>query len=448
MDKFELAYKIFEKGYELGFKEMEVYTVNGESMNALAFNQEINQFSLSTSEGLSFRGIHPNGKVGYSFTEKLDISSVDNLVKSAWDNAEYIEIDEQDKILAPAEKYAEIPEVKNDLDTIETDKKLAKLLEMESHAKKLDKRVVSLNYCMYAESKSGTTIINTKGMNLSSKNEHFMFYISLMAKDGEEVVTEADFMIGKNLNSFKTDEFIENLVNKAMKRFGGEEVKSGSYPVVLENAVMGTLLNAYKTIFSADSVQNGRSMLKGKLGEVIANSNITIGDNPFLENSILKVSFDDEGVPTYAKNVLENGKLISFFHNTKTAEKDNVKSTGNASKGSYKAQPNVGMWNLFLESKDKSFDELVAKCENGVLITDLSGIHAGVNPVSGDFSLEAKGFLIENSKVTKPIRQMTVAGNFIDMLQKITEIGNDTKVGMSMVFSPSVLVENLDVSGA
>lgn len=446
MSNFNLAYKIFEKGYEKGFVDMEIYISGGKSFNARVFKQEVDHFALSMSEGLSFRGIHPNGKVGYSFTEKLTEESIEILVESAWSNAEFIEIDEQDEILKPATEYKEIKN-NTEQNEVEVDLKLKKLLEMEEYAKKLDNRIESLNYCMHADSVNKRNIINTKGMNLSDEVESFMYYISVIAKENDEVITESDFILSKDFNNIDRKKFIETLVEKAIKKFGGINVKSASYPVVLENQVMATLLDAYKSIFSAESVQNGKSMLKGKIGENIAKSNITIGDNPYMTDSILNISFDDEGAPTFAKKVIENGKLISFFHNSKTAKKDNVKTTGNASKASYKSQPTVGMWNLYLESKEDTFEEIVQKAENGIFITQLSGVHAGVNPISGDFSLEAKGYLIENGTITKPIKQMTVAGNFIEMLRNITCIANDTKMNISLVFSPSVLVENLDVSG-
>ncbi len=448
MNNFNLAYKIFTKGYKLGFVDMEVYISGGKSFNARVFNQEVDHFAISTSEGLSFRGIHPNGKVGYSFTEKLDIDSIDTLVNSAWSNAEYIEIEEQDEMLEPANEYNTLKNTyEKSLDEVSTEVKLEKLLEMEEYAKQLDSRVVSLNYCMYADSSSKRTIINTKGINLSDSSNNYMYYISLMAKENDEVITEANFVVDRDFEKTNRKRFIETLVNKAMKKLGGIDVKSASYPVILENKITGTLLDAFKSIFSAEAVQNGQSTLKGKVGEEIAKSNITIGDNPFMENSILNIAFDDEGSPTFPKKVVENGKLITFFHNSKTAKKDNVKTTGNATKASYKSQPSVGMWNLYLEQKENSFDELVKKANNGVFITQLSGVHSGVNPISGDFSLEAKGFLIENGEITRPIKQMTVAGNFIKMLGDITEIANDTVMNMSFVFAPSVLVENLDISG-
>ncbi len=447
MNNKHLVEQIFARGYEKGFLDMEVYVSEGSAFSATTFNDEVDKFSLSSSAGLSFRGIHPNGNMGYAFTEKINESSIDLLIDSSWDNAKYIEVAEKDVILAPADKYEKIKQIRSANEDISTSEKLAKLLEMEKYTKSLDKRIKALNYCLYSENIVNRTIINTKGIELSDNGNSFMYYISIMAKDGEEVITEGDFICSTEFESLDTKKFIDDLVGKTLKKFGAVDIESKKYPVVLHNDVSANILGAYKGIFSSENVQNGRSMLKGKLKEIIANEKVTIGDNPFLEASPFKTAFDDEGVATYAKNVVEKGRLINYFYNSKTANKDNVKSTGNAQKSSYKSQPQVGMWNLFLEAGNKSFDEMVKKVNDGVLVTQVSGIHSGVNPISGDFSLEAKGFIIENGKVTKPIKQMTVSGNFVNMLKNIKEIANDTTMTMEFVFSPSILVESLDISG-
>ncbi|MGL6100882.1 MAG: metallopeptidase TldD-related protein, partial [Fusobacteriaceae bacterium] len=157
-------------------------------------------------------------------------------------------------------------------------------------------------------------------------------------------------------------------------------------------------------------------------------------------------SFDAEGVPTKPKNLIENGILKTYLYNLKTAKKDGVESTGNAAKGGYKGTMGISSFNLYLEKGDESFETLLNRIENGILITGFSGLHSGLNSISGDFSLATEGFLIKNGKVEKPLNQITAAGNFFDLLNNIECIGDDLKFNLSGVGSPSLIVKNISIS--
>jgi len=160
--------------------------------------------------------------------------------------------------------------------------------------------------------------------------------------------------------------------------------------------------------------------------------------------------FDSEGVATYSKNVIDGGTLTTLLHNLKTAEKDGVKSTGNASKSSFKSPVGISPSNFYLKPGDKDIDQLLASVGEGLFVTEVQGLHSGANPVSGDFSLSAKGYRISGGKKAEPVEQVTIAGNFYEMLNDIEQVGNDLKFGLpgsSSIGSPSILVKQLAVAG-
>ena len=210
---------------------------------------------------------------------------------------------------------------------------------------------------------------------------------------------------------------------------------------------MVQLLETFEGTFSADAAQKTPSHSKGTQGQMIASPIVTIVDDPLMYGGLASAPFDDEGVATFTKELVHEGKLNTLLHNLKTAHKQGVKSTGNGFKASYASSVNVSESNLYLRAGEKSFQDLMEEINEGVIITDLAGLHSGANTVSGDFSLAAKGFYVKDGKKTFPVEQITLAGNYFDLLKNITVIGNDLKFPMSNVGSPSVIATGLSIAG-
>ena len=150
---------------------------------------------------------------------------------------------------------------------------------------------------------------------------------------------------------------------------------------------------------------------------------------------------------TRTKAVIENGKLTTLLHNLKTARKAGVKTTGNAAKNGYAGTVNVSPSNFYLKPGEKSKEELLADLGNGLVITEVSGLHAGANAISGDFSLIAQGYTVKDGKKDQPVERITVAGNFFQLLKNIRAIGSDLTFPGSPIGSPSVDVGEIAVAG-
>ena len=193
------------------------------------------------------------------------------------------------------------------------------------------------------------------------------------------------------------------------------------------------------------------SLLKGKLKTKIASDIVTLIDDPLMEKGLASIPFDDEGVATYTKAVIGEGILNTYLYNLKTAKKDGVESTGNASKASYASPIGTSPSNFYIKPGNNDIDELKKLLGKGLLITEVQGLHSGANPVSGDFSLGAKGFLIKNGLIERPVEQITIAGNFYKILLDIVDLGSDLKFGIpsgsSCFGSPSVIVKEMSVAG-
>jgi len=172
-----------------------------------------------------------------------------------------------------------------------------------------------------------------------------------------------------------------------------------------------TLLSTFWRIFSAKTVQEGQSLLRGQLGKNIAHSIVNIIDDALLNNGYNTRPFDDEGYPSRKTELIADGLLQSFLHNTITALKDGTVSTGNASR-SYKSTINISPSNLYIKPGLSSKNDLYSKFPKCLEIVQLSGMHSGCNTISGDFSMGAQGFYCENGKENIPYTTLLFRGKF------------------------------------
>jgi PmbA protein len=209
---------------------------------------------------------------------------------------------------------------------------------------------------------------------------------------------------------------------------------------------MRSLLSAFSSAFSAKNALLGMSRLAGKEGEQIASEIVTITDDAMREGCPVQTPFDDEGVATYKKTVVENGVLKTMLYDLTTAYKTGKTTTGNGRRGG-----NIAPYNFGICAGNETQDDLFAKTGDGIYVTGVKGLHAGANAITGDFSVESEGFLIKDGKKAGPIKSFTIAGNFFELLKSIDSLGNEIKWGIPAGFtvfgSPDVLIRAMSVAG-
>lgn len=441
----ELSNKIFKSGEEK-FEDMEVYIERSKEIEIAVFNGEIDRYNISETEGLSLRGVS-DGKMGYAYTEKLDESSIDMLIEDTYENGRYIDTEDREIIFKGSDEYKELDNFNNKLKETPLEDKIefVKLLEKEAYG--LDSKIVSVSYCEYQEIEGSRYLFNTKGLELEDNMNLAISFIMVVAREGEDTKTGISYRIVKDFSELDYKIMAKEAVDEAIYRLGAKPIKSMEYPVIFRNDTFADILGAFQSIFSAENVQKGLSLLKDKVGERIANSSFTLVDDPFIEEGFNAASFDGEGTATEYKKIINKGILTTYLYNWKTALKGGVESTGNGSRGSYKSSISTSPTNLYVERGEKSLDELLESMGNGVMITDVQGLHSGLDAVSGDYSLSAQGYEIEDGKIKRPINLITIAGNFFETLMDVEEVGNDFKFGMNGVGSPSIKVKKLAISG-
>ncbi len=427
---------------------VEVFASRNSSTSIKAYEGEVSEFKLSKRAGLGLRALQ-NGAWGYSYTENLSETALLRCLENALENAALV-APEGHAVLANHPEPPHIGDLFGEgLSGVSVDRKVAVALELDRVARAADARVVSVPYMMYQDGESETSVANTEGLDRQYKANYAMQYAAPLVHENGQNKMAFDFQFSREFESLDPTKTALEAVRKSVEKLGAKIPTTGKYPTVIENNCMATLLNSYSGIFSAKMVQEGKSPLVGKLGTSIGSSLVQLIDDATRPAGLASRPFDAEGYPSQQLNLIENGVLKTFLHNTETASKDGVKSTGHASRYSYRGTIGIDTSNFYLEVGQDSKEKLLEDIGMGLLLTDVHGTHAGVNAITGEFSLQADGFWVEHGKVSHALENFTVAGNFLEMLQDIEAIGNDLKFSpMARAGSPSVRVKVLAVGGA
>ena len=432
---------------EQGITEYELYYHVSESTSVETFKHEIKEFSNSLDGGVCFRCI-VDGKMGYASTEKLSEEQAVSIVSRAAENAAVLETEEKEYLGKGGEDYEPLKLTPYALPTVQEMTDIA--LKGDELLYAADSTVTDGSAAAVSCGTERMAIYNSNGLDLNYENNMALFIAASVISDGKEMTNSYDIQSGSPAE-LDISKVVSKAVDDAKSKLNADVAPTGAYPVIFAPDAMTSLLSTFSGIFSSENTQKGLSRLDGKEGEKIAADIVTLVDDPFYKESTMPINFDAEGSPTHTKNVIENGVLKTLLYNLKTADAAGKKTTGNASKSSYDSKVDISPFTMYLAAGELTEEELLKKADNGVYITFLGGLHAGANPITGDFSLQSGGYMIENGVKTKAVKSFTVAGNFYDLLNQITALSDEVKLpgfgGMTAFGSPSVLVEGLTIAG-
>lgn len=443
MTVIEFKEQVFKKALESGCTAAEIYFSEGESFSVDVRQGVVDEYSVSKELGLNLR-VEYDGKNGYAYTEALE--DADTLVAKAIDNAKSVESSDISPMQGKCE-YEMIEKHSHPIDALSEKEKIDLAISIEQKTLKRDPRVDRVESANCTTTTGRTCIYNTLGLDAESDDDISYTYVLPIMRDGEQVKNSMAFRSGGK--AMEIDSLVDEAVAECALQFGAKTVPAGKYNIIIRNTAFVDLLTAFSPIFSADNAQKGLSLLANKEGEVIGSSLLTIVDDPLHPEA--PRAFDAEGVPSVTKTVVENGVFKTLLYNLRTAKKAGCESTSNASRAGTSAPIDITPSVMYVKPGDKSYDELIAQLGNGLVITDMSGLHSGLNTVSGEFSLLSRGLLIEGGKVVRAVDQITVGGNFIELLKSIEAIGSDLRFGLpfgAVVGSPSILINDVIISGS
>ncbi|MDR1540528.1 MAG: TldD/PmbA family protein [Clostridiales bacterium] len=449
MDANEFKERLKEAAAGFGFESWEIYFGRDESFQVKVHEGEIQQYKNSKPLGLSFRGVY-KGRMGYSFTELLDEESILPLLSNAAANSQIVESDDVERLYEGGDDYEEVKAYDPQLNEASVSEKIEWALAMERVALDEDSRVKATDYCAVGSGEGEVAIANSYGLNLSHKFNYMYAFIQVRVEENGVSKNGFETWHGRDFKAFSPEDLAKKAVSKGLSYLNASSVPSQAMPVLFDPETAGNLFSAFASVFYAERAQKGFSLLRGRQGQTIASELVTIHDDGACQQSLGSVPFDSEGVACRKKVIVNKGKLNTLLYNQKSAAKDGVKSTGNGFKRSYAGSIDTSITNFYMEPSNEPIQ--AEKFQKILLVKELMGLHSGANPVTGDFSLlVVNGFLLENGKISKPVEQITVAGNFYDLIMNIIAVGNDLRFDMpgasGAVGMPSVLVKELKISG-
>ena len=436
----EFAAKALDAAQAAGISPAEATVALSESFSVRVRAQKLEDYKVSDRIQLTLRG-RWQGRIGTASTQAMDEESLALLIQGVKESAELIENDEQDDILPPDAHYDAVCNYSDVIDTISAEDKIALAMCIDERLCAADARI-SPDATVVSTASEVFSIKNTLGLDLSHSSNLIYAYASCLAREGEAAATGFKLLWGYALEDVSPFDVADGCVKDAVEKLGAGRLQSGARPVVIRSNAMADLLSTFSGVFSADNAQKGLSLLAGKEGTAIASPAVTLTDDPLMPWGMGSCPFDREGAATMTKNVIDGGVLRTLLHNRRTAAKTGVATTGNAA-GAGRVAPS----NLYIQPGQATLQDLLAHMGDGLLLTEVSGLHAGANPISGDFSLLARGFEVVGGEIQRAVEQFTVAGNFFALLQDIEAVGSDLLFEGSPIGSPSVAVKKLNIAG-
>ena len=391
----------------------------GESLSLKASDGELEEYKVSSSQIFGLRVIK-DGKVGTAYSEAADSDALSSLVEQALTNASFTAIEVHENILSNEVTLKTDDLVLCPAEEVSIDEKVSFALRMESDLAAKDK-VKNVPYNGVQDNTTQRHIFSSAGLNAYSKSRMCAAYAYALIEQGDKNAMEGIGQAARLFTDLDANDIVEKAYTHTLNILDGSPVPSGHYDVIFDEEVQASLFGVFTLMFSGKSAKDGVNPMREKLGDSIADTRLNITDQPLSTEGFGYQLFDAEGTATQSTPLIVNGTLNTLIHNSATASFFDMQTTGHAARGP-KSTMGVGLHQLEIFAGSASQTDLFSG--KYLMLTDLTGMHSGANAISGDFSFGASGFLYEDGQLRQPVRGVTVAANFYDMLNKISLIGD------------------------
>jgi PmbA protein len=444
----DAARRAVEAALSAGASDADAWAEESASRRVRIYDGRVESLSDAGGRGIGVRAF-AGSRSGYAYGTDLSDDGIAETAAAAREAA----------VVADEDEFAGLPDESgtsevNGLASAEfaawsTERVVELALEVD-RAARAPAGVTQVENSVYSDSKGSVALANSRGFAASYSATQAWAYSSAFAGEGADLMTGLGVGMGRDPGRLDAEGIGKEAAERALALAGARQPESRRCPVVLDAFVAASFIGFIGSMLSADAVQRGRSLFAGREGEEVADPALRLGDDGTDSEGPASAPFDGEGTPTGRTGLIEGGRLLGFLYDTRTARKDGRRTTGNASRGSYRAPPSVGTTNLLIEPGDRNLAGLVAQAGDGLYVTEVAGLHSGVNPVSGTFSVGASGRLIENGELGMPVREMTIASDLVSMLKSVRFVGSEARwvpFGGS-VKAPPLLVAEMAVSGS
>ncbi len=444
------AARAVELAKSAGADEAEAFALEEAGREVRVHGGEVESLTAATERGLGVRA-WIGGRVGYAYGTDL---RPEGLARIAAGAAEGAAIADSDENAGPATPGGAMPEVEGLSDDSvaawPTERVIELALAVERTALDADDRIGGVEQAVYADSAETVAIATSTGIEGAYEASSAYAYLQALAQGDGSAETGLGFGMARGPAGLDPEEIGREGADRAVSMIGAGKPASRACPVVLDETVAASFAGLIGSTLGADSVQRGRSPFAERLGDEVASGALVLTDDGLDPDGLASGPFDGEGVPRRRTALIEGGRLLTFLHDTYTARRGGAESTGNAGRSGYRSLPSVSASNLIVAAGDHSIEELLAAAGDGIYVTDVAGLHSGVNPVSGVFSVGASGRAISGGALAEPVREFTIASDLVSMLRAVSAAGSAARwvpFGGS-VRTPPLLVGEMTVSGA
>jgi PmbA protein len=451
LSPLEVAREALGRGGSLK-ADLEAYVQFGRTVTVIVYGRTVESVSLAEPRGLGIRAIRA-GRTGYAFTTDLSTGGLDRALAEAKEDLEAADPDPSADlpVVAPG-SYAALSGLwRPGVSALRLDQKTALALEAEAAALALP-GVETVEEAVYSDEEARIGIMSTRGVEAETEESYSFVYAGVHAGRDAGRQSGLGFSAGRDPGGLDAELAGREAGEKALALLGARPCRTGSYTVVFDREVAAALLASLVEALSAEAVQKGRSVFAGELGAPIGAPALTLLDDGLHLEGVATSPFDGEGVPQQTTTLLEAGILRSYLYDSRSARREGgqARSTGNARRGSYRSLPRVGASNLVVVPGVGTLEELVARIGTGLYVDSAAGLHSGVNPMSGEISVGVTGRLIEGGCLGSPVREVTVATDFAQLLGGVCDLGGDARwIPLhGSVCTPSLAVEKVAVSGS
>ncbi len=427
-------------------EQMEAVVVDNRETEIRVYEGEVESHLTAVSQGIGIR-IIKNHKQGFASTGSLDSGKILQTIEEARDNAElgtedeFLDLTESDGV-----EKAELNLYNDSLLTVGSDKKTEIAVQMEEAILKAHPSIIGVETSEYSDSLSSAAVASTKGIAETMQESSCSLMAYCLASENDTTETGFGFSVGRDFGELDFEKAAGDAVERATRLLGAKKPKSCVSDIILDPWVTAQFLSIVGGTLSGEAVVKGRSLFRERLGEAVAADCVNLVDDPTNPKAPSAVETDGEGLATRKNILIEDGVLNQFLHNSYTARRMETASTGSAVRG-YASTPGVGCMALSLSPGQKSQKELMETAGSSVLIQGVSGLHSGVNPVSGDFSTGAEGLMIRGGELADPVREFTIGSTLQKMLLNITETGSDLEWLPMNSAGLSLLIRDVTISG-
>ncbi len=429
-------------------EQVEAYVARGNDTEIVAYEGDVESLSSAGSAGIGIRVVRGD-RQGFAYAGSLDDDIVADTLAEARDNAGFASPDEWVGLARPDGVVpAGIDLWRDDLARYPTDDKVKAALELERAVRAGDRRIRQVEVAEWGDSALESAVATSTGIAASSRRTACYVSAYAVAGEGADTQTGGGYSVGRSPEEIDVAKAADDAVVRATRLLGATKPASAHLTVVLEPRITATVLGILAGTLDGESVLKGRSLFADRLGESVSTPTLTLVDDPTDPDAYGAARFDAEGLACRSNVLISGGVLQRFLYNTYAGRRAGVASTASAVRAGYKSAPGTGARALRVDPGSDSPEQIMAAVDNGLLVQTVSGVHSGVNPVSGDFSVGAEGVMIRGGSLAEPVREFTIASTIQRMLQGVVAIGNDLERLPSSAAGLTLAIGDVSMSGA